>query len=35
VNDFMHLAPGSDLLDKGINIGYPFNGVAPNLGCFE
>jgi hypothetical protein len=35
VNDFMHLAPGSDLLDKGINIGYPFKGVAPDLGCFE
>ena len=33
--DFMRLAPGSDLIDKGINIGFPFKGAAPDLGCFE
>lgn len=33
--DFMKLVPGSDLIDKGINVGLPFNGVAPDLGAFE
>ncbi|MFO0666188.1 MAG: right-handed parallel beta-helix repeat-containing protein [Polyangiaceae bacterium] len=32
---FLHLAPGSDLIDKGTNIGRPFNGAAPDLGAFE
>jgi hypothetical protein len=32
---FMHLAPGSDLIDAGTNVGLPFNGSAPDLGCFE
>jgi hypothetical protein len=35
VNDFMRLAPGSDLLDKGMDVGYSFKGAAPDLGCFE
>jgi len=30
-----HLAASSDLIDKGTNIGLPFNGKAPDLGCFE
>lgn len=32
---FLHLAPGSDLIDRGINVGLPFNGTAPDLGAFE
>lgn len=32
---FMHLAPGSQLIDAGGNIGLPFNGKAPDLGAFE
>lgn len=32
---FMHLAPGSDLIDAGTDVGLPFNGSAPDLGCFE
>ena len=33
--DFMKLKPGSDLIDKGIDIGFPFKGKAPDLGAFE
>ena len=33
--DFMHLAPGSDLVDAGIDLGFPFSGTAPDLGAFE
>lgn len=33
--DFMHLAPGSDLIDAGVNIGMFFGGSFPDLGCFE
>jgi len=33
--DFMRIAPGSDLIDKGTNVGLPFNGPAPDLGPFE
>ena len=32
---FMHLAAGSDLIDAGTDVGLPFNGSAPDLGCFE
>lgn len=32
---FMHLAPGSDLIDKGMNVGLPYCGGAPELGAFE
>jgi Right handed beta helix region len=32
---FMHLAPGSDLINAGTDVGLPFNGSAPDLGCFE
>jgi hypothetical protein len=31
----MHLAPGSDLINAGTEVGFPFNGSAPDLGCFE
>jgi len=32
---FMHLAAGSDLIDGGTNVGLPYNGSGPDLGCFE
>jgi uncharacterized repeat protein (TIGR02059 family) len=32
---FLRLAPGSDLIDAGIDIGLPFSGSAPDLGAFE
>jgi MYXO-CTERM domain-containing protein len=34
-NSFMRLAMGSDLIDKGVDVGLPFNGSAPDLGAFE
>jgi parallel beta-helix repeat protein len=34
-NSFMHLVAGSDLIDKGIDVGLPYNGAAPDLGAFE
>lgn len=33
--DFLHLVQNSDLVDRGTDIGFPFNGAAPDLGCFE
>lgn len=33
--NFLHLAAGSDLIDKGMNVGLPFTGIAPDLGAFE
>jgi hypothetical protein len=33
--EYMHLSPGSDLIDAGVNVGLPFAGMAPDLGCFE
>ncbi len=33
--EFMHLAAGSDLIDAGTDLGFPFNGTAPDLGAFE
>ncbi len=33
--NFMHLSAGSDLINAGTNVGLPFNGPAPDLGCFE
>ncbi len=35
VNNFMKLASGSDLLNAGQNIGFPYSGTAPDLGCFQ
>ncbi|MBZ9630020.1 right-handed parallel beta-helix repeat-containing protein [Salegentibacter sp. LM13S] len=32
---FFHLTPSSDLIDKGVDVGLPFNGSAPDLGAFE
>jgi hypothetical protein len=33
--EYMHLAAGSDLIDAGVNVGLPYAGGAPDLGCFE
>lgn len=33
--DFLKLAPKSKLTDAGTNIGFSFQGKAPDLGCFE
>lgn len=33
--DFLKLVPGSDLIDKGVDVGLPFNGIAPDLGYLE
>ncbi len=30
VTDFLRLAPGSDLIDAGIDMGLEFNGTAPD-----
>jgi hypothetical protein len=32
---FFHLKAGSGLIDKGVNVGLPFNGSAPDIGAFE
>ena len=32
---FLKLKATSDLIDKGVNVGLPFSGVAPDLGPFE
>jgi MYXO-CTERM domain-containing protein len=34
-NAFMRLVAGSDLIDKGTDVGLPFVGTAPDLGAFE
>ena len=33
--DFLKLAPTSDLIDKGIYVGLPYSGTAPDLGYSE
>lgn len=33
--NFFHLNSGSGLIDKGVNLGLPYNGSAPDLGAFE
>ena len=33
--DFMKLVPGSDLIDAGVDVGLPYNGIAPDLGYYE
>ncbi|GAO31257.1 right-handed parallel beta-helix repeat-containing protein [Geofilum rubicundum] len=33
--DFMKIAPSSPLIDAGTDIGFPFLGVAPEIGAFE
>ncbi len=32
---FARLVTGSDLIDKGVNVGIPFTGAAPDLGPYE
>jgi hypothetical protein len=32
---FARLVAGSDLIDKGVDVGFPFSGPAPDLGPFE
>lgn len=32
---FMHLAPASRLIDRGVDTGSTFNGARPDLGAFE
>lgn len=32
---FMHLVPGSDLINAGLGVGLPYQGAAPDLGAFE
>jgi hypothetical protein len=34
-NGFGRLKPGSDCIDKGIDVGLPFSGSAPDLGAYE
>jgi hypothetical protein len=33
--NFLKLAPGSDLINSGTNVGMPYNGAAPDLGAYE
>ncbi len=33
--DFLKLTPGSDLIDAGYDVGFPYNGSAPDLGYSE
>ncbi|HVT91061.1 MAG TPA: right-handed parallel beta-helix repeat-containing protein [Tepidisphaeraceae bacterium] len=33
--EFMHLKPGSKLIDAGKDVRLPFKGAAPDLGAFE
>src|SRR6185436_11578571 len=35
VIDFMRPKPKGKLIDKGVDVGLPFYGKAPDLGCFE
>ncbi len=34
-NNFARLVSGSDLIDKGVDVGLPYNGTAPDLGAYE
>lgn len=33
--DYLHLTTTSPLIDKGVDVGLPFNGAAPDIGAFE
>jgi len=35
VLDFLRLAPGSTLIDAGVDVGLPYESAAPDLGAFE
>ncbi len=32
---YLHLAANSTLIDRGVNVGLPYHGKAPDLGAFE
>ena len=32
---FLKLSQSSTMVDAGVNVGYPFNGIAPDIGAFE
>jgi len=32
---YLHLVSGSDLINKGVNVGLPFKSTAPDIGPFE
>jgi pectate disaccharide-lyase len=34
-NGFARLKPGSQLIDRGVDVGMPFDGAAPDLGPYE
>jgi hypothetical protein len=33
--DFMRPKPKGSLIDKGVDMGFPYKGNSPDLGCFE
>lgn len=33
--DYLHLKSTSPLIDKGVDVGLPFKGTAPDIGAFE
>ena len=33
--NFLHLASGSDLINKGVDVGLTYLGTYPDLGAFE
>jgi chitodextrinase len=33
--NFLKLAAGSNLIDRGVNVGLPYSGSAPDLGAYE
>jgi hypothetical protein len=33
--DFLKLREGSQLIDKGTDVGLPYNGTSPDLGAYE
>ncbi len=35
VSGFLHPTEASVFMDKGVDIGFPFHGAAPELGAFE
>lgn len=35
VINFFHLTTMSEMIDAGVDVGLPYNGVAPDLGAFE
>lgn len=35
LNDDFHLQPGSPAIDAGMDVGLPFQGIAPDIGAYE